>query len=128
MSKELEPVYVTTTDEEEFGGSVNIAEDVVAAIVGLAATEVEGVAYMSGNVTNEIIGKLGIKNLSKGVVIGIEEGRVSAEVSLVMRYGYGIPKTAKAVQDKIKSAVENMTGLAVERVNVHIVGVDIDKA
>lgn len=128
MSREMEPVYVTTTEGEALGGSVNIAEDVVAAIVSLAATEVEGVAYMSGNVTKEIIGKLGIKNLSKGVVIGIEENMVSAEISLVMRYGYGIPKTAKAVQERVKSAVENMTGLGVERVNVHIVGVDIDKA
>lgn len=128
MSREMEPVYVTTTEGEAFGGSVNIAEDVVAAIVSLAAMEVEGVAYMSGNVTKEIIGKLGIKNLSKGVVIGIEENMVSAEVSLVMRYGYGIPKTARAVQERVKSAVENMTGLGVERVNVHIVGVDIDKA
>ncbi len=128
MSREMEPVYVTTTEGEAFGGSVNIAEDVVAAIVSLAATEVEGVAYMSGNMTKEIVGKLGIKNLSKGVVIGIEDNMVSAEISLVMRYGYGIPKTAKAVQERVKGAVENMTGLGVERVNVHIVGVDIDKA
>ncbi len=127
MSKETEQVYVTPTSLGDLG-SIHIAEDVVASIVSLAATEVEGVAYMFGNVTKEIIGKLGIKNLTKGVVIGIEGNYVSAELSLVMRYGYGIPKTAKAVQEKVRSAVENMTGLTVERVNVHIVGVDIDKA
>ncbi len=127
MSKETEQVYVTPTNLGDLG-SIHIAEDVVASIVSLAATEVEGVAYMFGNVTKEIIGKLGIKNLTKGVVIGIEGNYVSAELSVVMRYGYGIPKTAKAVQEKVRSAVESMTGLTVERVNVHIVGVDIDKA
>lgn len=127
MSKETEQVYVTATSLGDLG-SIHIAEDVVASIVSLAATEVEGVAYMFGDVTKEIIGKLGIKNLTKGVVIGIEGNYVSAELSLVMRYGYGIPKTAKAVQEKVRSAVESMTGLTVERVNVHIVGVDIDKA
>ncbi len=128
MSKETEQVYLATIDLSEINGTVMIAEDVVASVAGLAATEVEGVAYMSGNITKEIVGKLGIKNLSKGVVIGIEDNKVSAELSLVMRYGYGIPKTAKAVQERVKAAIENMTGLAVERVNVHIVGMDIDKA
>lgn len=128
MSKELEPTYGATLNLENVAGEVKIADDVVAAITGLAATEIDGVAYMSGNLTNEIIGKLGIKNLSKGVTITLNDNKVSAEISVVLRYGYSIPKTSRTIQEKVKSAIEGMTGLEVERVNVHVIGVDIDKA
>ena len=128
MSKENEPVYGAKLNPEGMDGSVKIANDVIASVAGLAATEVEGVAYMSGNMTKEFIGKFGIKNLSKGAVIGVENGVVSAELSLVVQYGYSIPKVAKAVQEKVRTAIESMTGLTVMRVNVHIVGVDIEKA
>ena len=128
MSKDNEPVYGVKMDLEGMDGNVKIANDVIASIAGLAATEAEGVAYMSGNLTREIIGKLGIKNLSKGAVIDVTNGEVSAELSLVVRYGYSIPKVSKAVQEKVRTAVEGMTGLPVVCVNVHIVGVDIEKA
>lgn len=128
MSKENEPIYGVNLNPAGMDGNVRIANDVIASVAGLAATEAEGVAYMSGNLTREIIGKLGIKNLSKGVVIGVENGEVSAELSLVVRYGYSIPKVAKTVQEKVRTAIEGMTGLSVVRVNVHIAGVDIEKA
>ena len=128
MSKENEPIYGVQINPEGMDGSVRIANDVIASIAGLAATEAEGVAYMSGKITNEIIGKLGIKNLSKGAVIGVQNGEVSAELSIVVRYGYSIPKVSKAVQDKVRTAIESMTGLTVVRVTVHIVGMDIEKA
>lgn len=105
-------------------GEVMIADDVIATIAGLAATEVEGVSAMQGNVTNELVGKLGMKNLTKGVRIKVTENGVSVELSVQMRYGYSIPKTCKAIQEKVKAAIENMVGLSVEVVNVHIVGVD----
>ena len=105
-------------------GEVMIADDVIATIAGLAATEVEGVSAMQGNVTNELVGKLGMKNLTKGVRIKVTEAGVAVELSVQMRYGYSIPKTCKAVQEKVKVAIENMVGLSVEVVNVHIVGVD----
>ena len=105
-------------------GEVMIADDVIATIAGLAATEVEGVSAMQGNVTNELVGKLGMKNLTKGVRIKVTEAGVAVELSVQMRYGYSIPKTCKAVQEKVKAAIENMVGLSVEVVNVHIVGVD----
>ena len=105
-------------------GEVMIADDVIATIVGLAATEVEGVSAMQGNVTKELVGKLGMKNLTKGVHIKINENSVTVDLSVQMRYGYSIPKTCKAIQEKVKAAVENMVGLSVELVNVHIVGVD----
>lgn len=105
-------------------GEVMIADDVIATIAGLAATEVEGVSAMQGNVTNELVGKLGMKNLTKGVRIKVTEAGVAVELSVQMRYGYSIPKTCKAIQEKVKAAIENMVGLTVEVVNVHIVGVD----
>ena len=105
-------------------GEVMIADDVIATIAGLAATEVEGVSAMQGNVTNELVGKLGMKNLTKGVRIKVTEAGVAVELSVQMRYGYSIPKTCKSIQEKVKAAIENMVGLSVEVVNVHIVGVD----
>lgn len=105
-------------------GEVMIADDVIATIVGLAATEVEGVYAMQGNLTNELVGKLGVKNLTKGVRVTLGEDAVSVDLSVQMRYGYSIPKTCKAIQERVKSAVENMIGLSVSVVNVHIVGVD----
>ncbi len=105
-------------------GEVMIADDVIATIAGLAATEVEGVSAMQGNVTNELVGKLGMKNLTKGVRIKVTENGVAVDLSVQMRYGYSIPKTCKAIQEKVKAAIENMVGLSVEFVNVHIVGVD----
>ena len=107
-------------------GEVMIADDVIATIAGLAATEVEGVSAMQGNVTNELVGKLGMKNLTKGVHIKVTEKGVAVELSVQMRYGYSIPKTCKTIQEKVKAAIENMVGLSVEVVNVHIVGVDTD--
>lgn len=105
-------------------GEVMIADDVIATIAGLAATEVEGVASMQGNLTNELVGKLGVKNLTKGVRIALEENAVSVDLSIQMCYGYSIPKTCKAIQERVKNAIENMIGLDVSVVNVHIVGVD----
>lgn len=105
-------------------GNVMIANDVIATVAGLAATEVEGVYAMQGNLTNELVGRLGMKNLTKGVRIEIEKDSVSVDLSIQMRYGYSIPETCKAVQERVKNAIENMVGLSVSVVNVHIVGVD----
>ncbi|MCR5467073.1 MAG: Asp23/Gls24 family envelope stress response protein [Lachnospiraceae bacterium] len=128
MSKENEPVYGVKLNPEGMDGHVQIANDVIASVAALAATEAEGVAYMSGKVTKERIGKIGIKNFSKGAKIGVQDGVVNAELSLVVRYGYSIPKVSKSVQERVRTAIEGMTGLTVARVNVHIVGVDIEKA
>lgn len=108
-------------------GEVQIADEVVATIAGLAATEVEGVAAMSSNITNELVSKLGMKNLSRGVKIQVIEDTVSVDLSLTLEYGYSIPKTSKLVQEKVKQAIENMTGLTVLEVNIRISGVNIDK-
>jgi Uncharacterized protein conserved in bacteria len=106
-------------------GEVQIADEVVAIIAGLAATEVGGVDSMAGNITNELVGKLGMKNLSKGVKVDVTEEHVSVDLSLNIKYGYNIPEVSEKVQEKVKSAIENMTGLTVLDVNIRIAGVNL---
>lgn len=113
--------------EKEKIGEVQIADEVVAIIAGLAATEVEGVDSMAGNITNELVGKLGMKNLSKGVKVDVTEEHVSVDLSLNIRYGYNIPSVSEQVQEKVSTAIENMTGLTVLDVNVKIAGVNMDE-
>ncbi len=107
-------------------GDVRVSEEVVAIIAGLAATEVEGVSSMAGNITNEIVSKLGMKNLSKGIFVEIIEEEIKVDVALNIAYGYAIPEISAKVQDRVKSTVENMTGLTVAVVNVRIASVDMD--
>lgn len=107
-------------------GTVQIADEVVAIIAGLAATEIDGVASMAGNITNELVGKLGMKSLSKGVKVDVLEGVVSVRLALNIKYGYNIPDTSRKVQEKVKSAIENMTGLEVADVNVSIADVVLE--
>lgn len=107
-------------------GEVQIADDVIAIIAGLAATEVEGVASMAGNITKEIIAKLGMKNLSKGVKVILGEDSVTVDLSLNISYGYNVPEISVKVQEKVKSSIENMTGLKVKEVNVNIAGVAVE--
>lgn len=109
-------------------GTVQIADEVVAIIAGLAATEVEGVDSMVGNITNELVAKLGMKNLAKGVKIEVKENVVQVRIVLNIKYGYNIPETSKAVQERVKSAIENMTGLEVSGVDVGIADVVLDPA
>lgn len=108
-------------------GQVQIADEVVAIIAGLAATEVESVASMAGNITNELVSKLGKKSLSKGIRVKVEDGIVNVNVALNIAYGYSVPKTCKKVQEKVKAAIENMTGLEVEKVDIQIANVSISK-
>lgn len=108
-------------------GEVQIADEVVATIAGLAATEVEGVASMAGNITKELIGKLGVKNLSKGVKVLVTGESVDVDLALNIDYGYSIMKVSEKVQEKVKSAIENMTGLGVSMVNIRIVNVNMGK-
>src|SRR5699024_6273396 len=96
-------------------------------IAGLAATEVEGVAAMAGNATREIIERMGMKSLSKGVSVEVIDSTVSVKLSLNLEYGHSIPEVCAKVQERVKSAIENMTGLEVLDVNITIAGVNIDQ-
>ena len=112
--------------EKDKLGEVQIADEVVAIIAGLAATEVEGVDSMAGNIANELVGKLGMKTLSKGVKVDVTEEHVSVDISLNVKYGYKIPDVCEKVQERVKTAIENMTGLMVLDVNVKIAGVNME--
>ena len=128
MSKEAADRMAQHQEETEPVGEVQIADEVVAIIAGLAATEVDGVYSMAGNITNELVGKLGMKNLSKGVKIAVTEDHVCVDLSLNIRYGYSIPDVSASVQEKVRTAIETMTGLIVLEVNVKIAGVAMDGA
>ena len=112
--------------EEKFG-EVRIADEVVAIIAGLAASEVEGVASMAGNVTRDLIEKLGMKSLSKGVKITMDEDTVRVALAINIRYGYNVPSTCTKIQDKVKTAIETMTGLEVADINIRIAGVNMQE-
>ncbi|MDK2808299.1 MAG: hypothetical protein PWP24_1034 [Clostridiales bacterium] len=126
MSKETEIKNSYKVLENSTIGEVQIADEVIAIIAALAATEAEGVYSMSGTATNELVSMLGMKNLSKGVKVLVDSKAVSIDIALNMKYGYSIPKTSLQVQDKVKQAIENMTGLTVDEVNIRIAGVKLE--
>jgi uncharacterized alkaline shock family protein YloU len=103
---------------------VKIADDVIAVIAGLAATEVEGVESMSGDLTHELIAKLGAHSLSKGVSLDIKDKEVVVTLSIIIKYGYSVKEVSKKVQDKVKTAIENMTGFTVSGVHINIAGME----
>ncbi|MEW6573049.1 MAG: Asp23/Gls24 family envelope stress response protein [Bacillota bacterium] len=104
-------------------GAVRIANEVVGIIAGLAATEVPGVAGMSGGIAGGIAEMLGRKNLSKGVKVEVGEREAAVDLFVVVNYGVRIADVAAQVQSAVKRAVEEMTGLVVVEVNVHVQGV-----
>ena len=125
MDKEERSTLVLQEDEQI--GSVKIADDVVAMIAGIAATEVEGVSSTSGNMANELMSMVGYRSTAKGVKVDIRDKTASVDVAVTMEYGYNIPATSKLVQEKVKSAIENMTGLTVAGVNIRIADIKVEK-
>ena len=111
--------------ENEFG-KVKIANDVVAMIAGLAATEVDGVCAMVGNISDELMSKVGMKKQPKGVKVDIIDNVVSVDMAVTLEYGYNIPGTCSKVQDKVKNAIETMTCLEVSDVNIRIVDIHME--
>ena len=108
-------------------GKVTFADEVVAIIAGLAATEVRGVSAMSGSVAGGIVERLGRKNLSKGVKVEVGEKETAIDLYIIVEYGVRIPEVAWNIQESVKKAEESMTGLTVVEVNVHIQGVSFEK-
>lgn len=96
-------------------------------IASLAATEVDGVSAMAGNITNELMSKVGVKNLTKGVKVEVQGKNVTVDLAVTMEYDYNIPTTCQAVQQKVKNAIEYMTGLTCSDVNIRIAGVNMKK-
>lgn len=124
MSREVERQSLELREDDSMG-SVKIADDVVAMIAGLAATEVEGVSSMVGNVTHELMSKMGYKNIARGVKVEVYNKKVKVDISVNIEYGYNIPATGQKIQTKVQSAIESMTGLEVTDVNIRIAGVNM---
>ena len=124
MAKDERNIYTIQNDAGK--GEVKIADEVVAIIAALAATEVEGVASMAGNITNELISRLGMKNLSKGVKVDVLEGVVTVSLTLNLKYNYSVVEVSGKVQEKVKNAIENMTALEVADVNIKVAGVEME--
>lgn len=112
----------------EASGDIRIADEVVCIVAGLAAQEVHGVLGMSGGLTDGINHFLGKENASKGVRIRFEGKLVNASVYIIVEYGSCIPEIALEVQEKVKEAIEAMTGYDVQFVDVHVEGVAKRKA
>ena len=123
MAQNTEERATHVVYEKDENGQVIIADEVIAIIAGIAATEVEGVDSMDGGWSGEIIAKLGIRDLSRGVTISIDDQQVSVNLRLNIRYGYSIPEVSKKVQDKVATAINSMTGLSVLDVNIKIAGI-----
>lgn len=104
-------------------GEVQISNDVLAVISAMAAMEVDGVVAMAGNITTELVSKLGMKKLSKGVRVDVVDNTVMVDLSIILRINENIVTISKKVQDKVKTTVENMTGMEVANVNVNIASV-----
>ena len=112
--------------KEDINGGVNITDEVVAIIAGLAATEVEGVSSLAGSLTNEVISKAGMNKLSKGVkIVTDEDNQLSVRLSINISYGYEIPKICSQVQEKVKTAIETMVGMEVVNVDIKIASVSV---
>lgn len=124
MSKNERNVY--TINDKDGMGDIMIADEVVAVIAGLAAMEVDGVDSMAGSAGKEFATWLGMKKLSKGVTVEVSERFVKADLTLNIRYNYNIPDVCRRVQEKVKNAIENMTGLEVLDVSVKVAGVEMD--
>jgi len=112
---------------ETTGGVVKIAEEVVAIIAAVAASEVKGVASMVGSWTGNITEALGKKNLAKGVKVQVGEKEAAIDIYITVEYGVRIPEVAWEIQERVKNAVESMTGLKVVEVNIHVQGIKFEK-
>ncbi|MGN0149628.1 MAG: Asp23/Gls24 family envelope stress response protein [Clostridia bacterium] len=114
--------------EEESVGNIKISVDVVSTIAGIATAELEGVAGMYSSFAGGIAEKFGAKkNPSKGVKVEMTEDTVAIDLYIVVDYGVRIPELAWEIQENVKNNVETMTGLSVEKVNIHIEGVSFEK-
>lgn len=121
---------MTNIDEgkEYENGQVKISDEVVATIAGLAAIDIEGVHAMSGGFTGGISDILGRKNLSKGVKVEVTDKDASVDLYIVVKYGSKIPDIAWKIQEAVKDAIVNMTGLKVLEVNIHVQGVELKQS
>ncbi len=115
--------YISITGEK---GSVNISDNVIAVIASAAAAEVDGIAGLSNSVGSELYESIGKKTISRGVNVSFDNGGISVDVIVMVRYGWSISRVASDAQSAVASAVSSMTGIS-PSVNIHVSGVAIDK-
>lgn len=126
MEENKENIVENILNEEEY--VINISDEVVTTIAGIAVEDIPGVAEMAGGFAGGIQEVLsGKKNFSKGIKAEIDGNDVKIDVNIIVNYGVRIPDVAFDIQTKVKKSVENMTGLNVEEVNVHVQGVNVEK-
>ena len=127
MEEENKIIEQENVEEIEENDGIEISGDVIAVIAGVAVSEVQGVASMSGGFAGGITEVLsGKKNLAKGIKVDKEDEKVKIDVNIIVEYGSRIPDVAFEIQNRVKKSVESMTGLKVEEVNVHVQGVNTD--
>ena len=117
----------TGTESPKGDGKITFANDVISTIAGLAASEVKGLAGMSGGVVEGFAEKLGRRNLTKGVKVELGTEEVAVTLNIIVKYGVNIQEVALDVQKSVKTAVETMTGLRVVEVNVSVLGIETEK-
>lgn len=122
MEKDKEKIIASPKKDSTLG-TIRIADEVVSIIAGLAATEVTGIAGMSGGLVGGIAEILGRKNFAKGVKVEVGEREAAVDLYIIVKYGVRIPDVALAAQENVKQAIETMTGLSVVEVNIHVQGV-----
>lgn len=123
-----ENVDETVTETDENMGNIKIAVDVVTTIAGIAASEIEGVSNMYSSIAGGIAEILGAKkNPGKGVKVEMKEDSVVVDLFIIVEYGIRIPELAWEIQETVKENIETMTGLSVEKVNIHVEGISFDK-
>ncbi len=105
---------------EDCVGEVQIATDVIATITGVCASEIEGIDSIIGSNFGEFAGRFGSKSRGKGIKVTIKDDQLTLDVSIVMQFGYSVPRLTEKLQTKVSQAVKNMTGLNVKTVNVNV--------
>lgn len=127
QNQNLEEVNNLEQLSETDANGIKISDEVVAIIAGIAASDVPGVAGMSGGLVGGISEILGKKNFSKGIKVDVGEKDATIEIFIIVDYGVRIPDVAWEIQNKVKKSVEDMTGLMVKKVNIHVQGVKVEK-
>lgn len=108
-------------------GKVEIAPEVIEVIAGIAASEVNGLSTMRGNFATGVVEKFGKKSHSKGVKVELTDTGIIIDLFVVLNFGVSIPEVAQKIQANIRQTLKNMTSLEIAEINVHVVGVQMEK-
>ena len=116
--------YITCSGEL---GSINISEDVISSIVKSAIAEIDGVAGLSNTAGAELAERIGLKTISKGVKVQFVDDKIIIDLIINVKFGCNIVNTAKNVQTKLISVVQDTTGIEKADINVHVSGISFEK-